>query len=115
MAGSVLLFLPVSLGLAVGGIVLMAVGMGVCNAAVFKIAAHEIRHAMGGAAGWIGGLGAFGGFVIPNLLAHFLTTDTVGDPGYRRGFLIFTVLCAASLFLTWALRRSEGKTNLEEA
>jgi len=115
MAGSVLLFLPVGLGSAVGGIVLMAVGMGVCNAAVFKIAAHEMRHAIGGAAGWIGGLGAFGGFVIPNLLALFLTTDTVGDPGYRRGFLIFTVLCAASLVLTWALRRAESKTNLEEA
>ena len=50
-----------------------------------------------------------------SLLALFPTTDTLGDPGYRHGFLIFTVLCAASLGLTRALRRTEKRTDSEEA
>jgi len=106
LAGSLLMLLPKGLGLAVWGTVLMAVGMGVCNAAVFKLAAQEIPHAIGGAAGWIGGLGAFGGFVLPNLLARFLNGDTPGDPGYRVGFVVFSALCIVSLVVVRALRRN---------
>jgi NNP family nitrate/nitrite transporter-like MFS transporter len=89
---------------------MMAVGMGVGNAAVFKLVPQEIPQAIGGAAGWIGGLGAFGGFIIPNLLAAFLHTDTVGDPGYARGFLVFVALMLVSLGIVLVLKkRSAGR------
>ncbi|MGE5256581.1 MAG: MFS transporter, partial [Hyphomicrobiales bacterium] len=53
---------------AFGGEMLMALGMGFANAAVFKLVPKYTPRAVGGAAGIIGGLGAFGGFVIPPLL-----------------------------------------------
>ena len=79
-----------SLLLAVAGLIIMAVGMGSGQAATFKILPREVPQAVGGAAGWVGGLGAFGGFVIPNLLTMFLQKDADGaDPGYAGGFLDF--------------------------
>lgn len=51
----------------------MAVGMGVTDAAVFKIVPEEVPQAAGGAAGWVGGLGTFGGFAIPPVLGMFVT------------------------------------------
>jgi NNP family nitrate/nitrite transporter-like MFS transporter len=110
LAGAVIMSLSSLLLLSVVGILMMAVGMGVGNAAVFKLVPQEIPQAIGGAAGWIGGLGAFGGFIIPNLLAAFLHTDTVGDPGYARGFLVFVALMLVSLGIVLVLKkRSAGR------
>lgn len=91
--GSVFMAIGGTGPLALVGIGLMAIGMGVANAAVFKLVPQYVPQAVGGAAGWIGGLGAFGGFVIPLLLAAIL--DQGG--GYNNGFWIFTGLFAASI------------------
>lgn len=84
--------------------VLIAAGMGVNNAAVFKLVPQYVPEAIGGAAGWIGGLGAFGGFLLPPLLGSVV--DITGEQGYARGFLIFTLLSAISLLV---LLRMEAK------
>jgi NNP family nitrate/nitrite transporter-like MFS transporter len=42
------------LELALPGEILLAIGMGVCNAAVFKLVPQEVPQAVGGAAGWEG-------------------------------------------------------------
>lgn len=55
LAGALLLTLSGAFGLSVTGEVLMALGMGVNNAAVFKLVPQEVPHAVGGAAGWVGG------------------------------------------------------------
>ena len=48
----------------------MAFGMGICNAAVFKISwPQAVPQAVGGAAGWCGWTGAFGGFGHPPVMA----------------------------------------------
>jgi NNP family nitrate/nitrite transporter-like MFS transporter len=91
---------------ALGGILGMAVGMGLGNAAVFKLVPQAVPHAVGGAAGWIGGLGAFGGFVIPNLLAAFVSGDSVAHPGYARGYLVLVLLSLLSLAMVAVLRRA---------
>lgn len=54
---------------AVPGVLLMAVGMGISNAAIFKLVPQIVPEAVGGTAGWVGSLGAFGGFVIPLIMA----------------------------------------------
>mgnify|MGYP001353721550 CR=1 FL=1 len=90
-------------GLAVAAMLAMAVSMGVVNAAVFKLVPQAVPDAVGGAAGWVGGLGAFGGFVIPNVLAAFLAG---GAAGYGRGFLVFVVLAAVSIAAVAAVGRS---------
>ncbi|OAT85879.1 hypothetical protein A6M21_05245 [Desulfotomaculum copahuensis] len=86
------------------GEIVMAFGMGVANAAVFKLVPQAVPEAVGGATGWVGGLGAFGGFVIPPLLGLFV--QHYGGSGYALGFLIFIILSVAAL----TILRSFGKT-----
>lgn len=94
---------------AIGGIVLLALGMGVGNAATFKLVPQEVPHAISGAAGWVGGLGAFGGFVIPNVLAGFLTTGGADDRGYATGYWTFAALAGAAALLVLAMHASRRR------
>lgn len=94
--------------LALPGEILLAIGMGVCNAAVFKLVPQEVPQAVGGAAGWVGGLGALGGFVIPPMLG-FAVND-LGKRGYSIGFVVFIFLALFSLSMAWILKYSrEGE------
>jgi len=102
LGGAALMSISTSMELSVLAEVLMAVGMGVGNAAVFKLVPQEVPHAVGGAAGWVGGLGAFGGFAIPPLLGAFVRA--FGKTGYARGFLVFVVLAGLALLLAWVLK-----------
>jgi NNP family nitrate/nitrite transporter-like MFS transporter len=90
-------------GLSILGVVLMALGMGVANAAVFKLMPQYVPQAVGGAAGWIGGLGAFGGFAIPPVLGLFV--EAQGAVGYAHGFLTYIALAGISLGLAYVLMR----------
>ena len=81
----------------------MAIGMGVGNAAVFKLVPQEIPQAIGGAAGWVGGLGALGGFVIPPAMGLFVRV--YARAGYTLGFLVFVFLGIVSLFVIRLLSR----------
>lgn len=65
LIGAALMTRAPAFGICFSAEILMALGMGVANAAVFKLVAQEVPEAVGGAAGWVGGLGAFGGFAIP--------------------------------------------------
>lgn len=88
--------------LSVPGEILLAVGMGLCNAAVFKIVPQAIPQAVGGAAGWVGGLGAFGGFVLPPVMAF--AVHNLGTAGYAIGFVTFVFLSLFSLSMAWILK-----------
>ena len=102
LAGAVLMSFSTEMALSIIAEVFMAAGMGVGNAAVFKLVPQEVPEAVGGAAGWVGGLGAFGGFAIPPLLGLFVRT--FGEAGYARGFLVFVALAGMSLFLACVLK-----------
>jgi NNP family nitrate/nitrite transporter-like MFS transporter len=104
-AGTVIMIFSYDIILSVFGIGVMAIGMGITNAAVFKLVPQEIPQAVGGAAGWVGGLGAFGGFVIPIMMATFVKTQNVGDPGYVHGFTIFASLALMSIVLIYLLEQ----------
>jgi len=88
--------------LAIPGEILLAVGMGICNAAVFKMVPQAVPEAVGGAVGWVGGLGALGGFVIPPMMA-FAVRD-LGHAGYPIGFVVFVFLSLFSLSMAWVLK-----------
>jgi NNP family nitrate/nitrite transporter-like MFS transporter len=92
---------------------IMAIGMGVANAAIFKLVPQEVKQAVGGAAGWVGGLGAFGGFAIPPLLGAFVRAQ--GASGYATGFVIFVVLGVVSLALAFTLRATTAKPSSQPA
>jgi NNP family nitrate/nitrite transporter-like MFS transporter len=88
--------------LALPGEILLAIGMGISNAAVFKLVPQAVPEAVGGASGWVGGLGAFGGFLIPPVMA-FAVRD-LGKPGYATGFIVFVFLALLSLVAVWVLK-----------
>ncbi|MGG5462955.1 MFS transporter [Clostridium sp. B9] len=95
LAGAICMTFASTMPLAIVGIILLAVGMGVANAAVFKIVPNAVPEAMGGASGWIGGLGALGGFLIPPVMASFLNKS--GFAGYSQGFSVFIVLIVLAI------------------
>ncbi len=103
LAGAIVMTVSHALGLSILAEVLLGLGMGVGNAAVFKLVAQAAPEAVGGASGWVGGLGAFGGFVFPPLLG--LVVRLQGDAGYATGFALFIGLAIAAVGLTYSLRQ----------
>ncbi|HJX12633.1 MAG TPA: MFS transporter [Dehalococcoidales bacterium] len=104
LVGSLMITFSGSFGIAVTGAVIMALGMGVGNAGIFKLVPKYLPGAVGGAAGWVGGIGAFGGFAIPPLLGFFVRVQ--GTSGYSCGFITFITLSVISLVLAFILRRA---------
>ena len=107
LTGAVFMTTSHSYSYSIVGEFMMAIGMGVCNAAVFKLMPQYVPQAVGGASGWVGGLGAFGGFVIPPLLGSFVRA--AGNSGYATGFITYIVLALLSLGLAFALSRVDIK------
>ena len=80
--------------------------MGAVNAGVFKLVPKAAPDSVGGAAGWVGGLGAFGGFVIPPVMGAF--ADSFGANGYAWGYVTCVVLSLISLLITWILMKNNN-------
>jgi len=72
------------------GMMILGTGMGIANAAIFELVPKFVPEAVGGASGWISGIGGGGTLVI--LPALGLYTDVFGKIGYARGFSLFVVL-----------------------
>lgn len=104
LVGSAVMTFSSIYALSITGVLLMALGMGTANASVFKLMPQYVPQAVGGAAGLIGGLGAFGGFVIPPVLGTFVSLQ--GKGGYAFGFITFLGFCVISLILARTLIRS---------
>jgi NNP family nitrate/nitrite transporter-like MFS transporter len=102
MVGAMVMVSSHQFELSVPGEIIMALGMGICNAAVFKMVPQAVPQAVGGASGWIGGLGAFGGFVIPPVMAF--AVRNLGSAGYAIGFITFIFLSLFSLSMAWILK-----------
>jgi NNP family nitrate/nitrite transporter-like MFS transporter len=100
-----------SLALAIAGEMLLALGMGFANAGVFKLVPKYTPETVGGSAGIVGGLGAFGGFVIPPVMGLFVKVS--GAEGYSQGFAVFLGLSLLSLALFAILNRYAPKSAAE--
>lgn len=85
-------------GAAVAAMLCLAVGIGVANAAVTQLVPLYVPEAVGGASGIIGGIGAFGGFVIPPILGLFV--DYYGVSGYATGFTVISALGVFGVILS---------------
>lgn len=84
----------------------IGLGMGLGNAAVFKMVPKYVPHAVGGASGLVGGLGALGGFVIPPVLGLF--AGALGSAGYSGGFFTYVVLAAAAILVSIGFIRTRN-------
>ncbi|MEG1521010.1 MAG: MFS transporter [Bacteroidales bacterium] len=85
--------------LSIFSIILIAIAFGMCNAATFKLVPRFVGKAVGGASGWVGGLGAFGGFLIPQFISMFIEKE--GTIGYAHGFWVFAILALLNLFILY--------------
>ncbi|RKD93595.1 MFS transporter [Halopiger aswanensis] len=91
--------------LALAATMLLGAGMGVASAAVFQLVPKYVPDAVGGASGLVGGIGAFGGFVVPPLLGLFV--DLRGVSGYAAGFVVYLVLGFVAIGLSSHLYRTQ--------
>jgi NNP family nitrate/nitrite transporter-like MFS transporter len=107
LLGSLILVFSSNFYPSLAGEILIGAGMGVANAAVFKLVAKYVPEAIGGASGWVGGLGAFGGFVVPPLLGIFV--DKFGNTGYARGFVVYIMLAILSIGISLYLKNLSEK------
>jgi NNP family nitrate/nitrite transporter-like MFS transporter len=96
-----------SVPFSVAAVLLLATGMGIANAAIFKLVPVYVPEAVGGAAGWIGGLGAFGGFALPPVMGAI--AGKYGEIGYARGFLVFFALAGLDLLIIYLLLNKRKK------
>ncbi|MCO6441720.1 MAG: MFS transporter [Nitrococcus mobilis] len=109
LVGALLLTFIVDFQINLLGEILIGLGMGVGNAAVFKMLPKYVPKAVGGASGLVGGLGAFGGFLIPPELGA--TVDALGTAGYAGGFFAYVVLAIMAIGVCWYFIRLDAKTN----
>lgn len=95
------------------GMMTLATGMGVANAAVFKLVPAYVPEAVGGASGWIGGVGGAGTLVVVPALGMFV--DELGQIGYARGFVLFVVLSGLCVLVSYVLKaRARGRGRVVE-
>lgn len=84
------------------GMMVLGTGMGVVNAAVFELVPKYVPEAVGGASGWIGGIGGAGTLTVLPILGVFV--DVYGEIGYARGFAVIAVLSAICVAISVALK-----------
>jgi NNP family nitrate/nitrite transporter-like MFS transporter len=108
LIGAIILIISRSFPISLLGEIIIGAGMGVGNAAVFKLVPKYVPSAPGGASGWVGGLGAFGGFVVPPILGIFI--DKFGIAGYAKGFIVYVILAIIAIIVSFILLKTYGKT-----
>ncbi len=110
LVGAFVMVISRSYGLSIVGELIIGSGMGVGNAAVFKLVPNEVPEAVGGAAGWVGGLGAFGGFAIPPIMGAIVDSYEEGvTTGYATGFVVIIALALASMTVAYVLKRTDQR------
>ncbi len=110
LLGAIILFFAHVFWISLLGEIIIGAGMGVGNAAVFKLVPKYVPKATGGAAGWVGGLGAFGGFVVPPILGIFV--DHYGNAGYAKGFIVYVILAIISIVMSFILLKAHSKKRI---
>lgn len=106
--GGLIMTFAASFWPAFAGMMVLGTGMGIANAAVFEMVPRLVPDAVGGASGWISGIGGAGTLVILPILGTFV--DLYGDVGYARGFVVFAVLSAICVAIAFVLRSKEKST-----
>jgi NNP family nitrate/nitrite transporter-like MFS transporter len=100
--GGVIMTLATGFWPAILGMMVLGTGMGIANAAVFELVPKFVPEAVGGASGWISGIGGGGTLIILPVMGLFV--DVYGEIGYARGFAVFVVLSVICVGVAIALK-----------
>jgi len=95
-----------------GGLILMAFGGGFTNAAVYKWIPKVEPVGKAQCGGLVGGVGAFGGFIIPLILGW--SKDTF-DNGAARGIFVYTILGIIGIAATMVLMKHLEAENAKKS
>src|SRR5690606_9365652 len=104
LLGSTVLMMSYSIVPSCVGTMILATGMGLANAGIFGLVPMYVPRAVGGASGWIGGVGGLGTLIVLPLLGTFV--DQMGSTGYAQGFIIFVILSTACIIVGFLLNRT---------
>jgi NNP family nitrate/nitrite transporter-like MFS transporter len=113
--GSTIMTLATGFWPSILGMLVLGTGMGIANAAIFELVPKFVPEAVGGASGWISGIGGGGTLVILPLMGLF--ADVYGEIGYARGFAVFIALSLICVVVAIALKFfiSEPDKSTDEA
>lgn len=100
--GSLILSLTSIPSLAFVGMMVLASGMGIANAAVFELVPKLVPDAVGGASGWIGGVGGAGTLLILPLLGTIV--DHQGVSGFASGFWVYVLLSLVCAGVAYSMK-----------
>lgn len=100
--GAVIMTVAADFWPAILGMMVLGTGMGIANAAVFELVPKFVPEAVGGASGWISGIGGGGTLIILPALGLFV--DVFGEIGYARGFSLFVILSVVCVGVAVALK-----------
>ena len=95
----ILMNIPMGWGATFVVSLLISVAFGFNNGATMKLVPVYVSEGVGGANGWVGGLGAFGGFVFPPLMGRLV--DVSPQYGYGLGFLLFTFFALLVMIINY--------------
>jgi len=109
LCGSAIMMRAGGYATAIAGTTIVAIAIGIANAGIFKMVPQLVPHAVGGAAGLVGGLGALGGFVLPPMMAFAAMRS---ERGYAGAFAVFVVLAIGGLAIAAALHRTTSRAGL---
>lgn len=112
--GTLMVIFSNQVAAALFGTIVISIGMGLQNAVVFKLVPRYIPDAVGGTAGWVGGLGAFGGFVLPPVMGA-IAGIIPGATGYAAGFYAFVALAIINWVTIAWLHRSDSRREVSTA
>lgn len=100
--GGLILSLASSVPFAFAGMMVLGSGMGIANAAIFELVPKYVPDAVGGASGWIGGVGGAGTlFILPLLGA---VVDHQGVSGYAGGFWVYVILSSICAAVSYSMK-----------
>ncbi|WP_338598581.1 MFS transporter [Sulfolobus tengchongensis] len=104
--GSIVFIMAYSIPISVSAEIIMAIGMGIANGAVYKLVPRYSPKAVSGASGLVGGLGSAGGLLIPPVMGYIASATN-----FPYAFTVFTILGIVSVALSVTLWKIGGNKN----
>ncbi|QIW25276.1 MFS transporter [Sulfolobus sp. S-194] len=107
--GSLIFIISYALPTSVLAEIIMALGMGIANGAVYKLVPKYSPDAVSGASGLVGGLGSAGGLLIPPTMGYIASIF-----GFPTAFTVFLLISTVSTILSMILWIKYGKSHVAQ-
>ncbi|QGA54084.1 MFS transporter [Sulfolobus sp. E5-1-F] len=107
LGGSLIFMFSYAFTVSILAEVVMAIGMGIANGAVYKLVPKYSPKAVSGASGWVGGIGSAGGLLIPPAMGYIASMTN-----FSTAFSVFVVISMISAIFSIELLRKYGRKEI---